>query len=1145
MLLGGRLINLVQEAQCPGLVHGINERGTLVGETSPAMYSPYSYSAATLFEGGAVTALDSMARYGGSAALDVNDYGIAVGRTGQRRAASFSQGSVLVLNIAGATSEARGINNRGLIVGYATVSDGYGSKHAFAYENGVPRDLGTLGGRTSAAYGVNNAGVIVGEAAGADGIVRAVVFGPAGPVSLGAGGISSRALAVNERGQIVGAMNIGGTDHPFLYSDGRVYDLFHQVTCIGLYSGVATSINDLGQIVGYGDDSVVDQAFLLSPEDAMLPPVSGDANAYCFANISDGSEGSPRFYSPHGIGCDASGRAYVADQSNGAIRRVDPDGTVTTISSCFNRPAGLVVAGDGSIYVSDIVENTISRITRDGVVELVAGIARQKGSTDGPPGVAMFNAPQGLALDRPGNLYVADEKNHVIRRIAPDGTVSTIAGAAGVAGAVDGQGPAARFSEPQGVAVDEDGIVYVADSTNHTIRKIMPDGTVSTIAGTAGAQGAVDAKGAEARFDFPAAIAVASGGVLFVGERGNNAVRRIEPDGAVSSFSGKMDAGMLRDGGPAEARFDSVWGIAIAPGGGLVVSDMSNCAIRRVSASGDVFTLAGTVDQLGFADGKGLGHRIDGGLSVCADEDGNVYVADYGRSIIQRRAPNGTLSVFAGTLGVAGHADGPGQSAQFAGPVGMAIDRAGNIYVADQLSRTIRKISPLGVVATIAGTPWQSGTQNGSGASASFVLPMDLAVDGDGNLYVADQYTGFLFTTTVIRKIAANGLVTSLAGYYGPPRPQPMDGVGADAYFHVVTGIAVDAKGDIYACDSFDSVLRKITREGVCSTVAGVYGSTGVADGFGSDARFGKPSDLDFGEDGNLYISDGAVRVMRSDGYIETIFDGFSGGMFAPCFTRIAVAKESILYGLGSIGRDGGGRLREYLVRGIPGRLQPRISEQPVDAITSGGSAAVFSVGVTSTRTPRFRWEVSNNGIEWGAVPSGPPYSGEQTAQLVLTSPTAGLNGYRFRCVVSNGVGSVVSEPALLAIATQLASWRQQQFGTTADAGAAANDADPDLDGRCNLLEYALDSVPTEADSGRPADVGSSTDGAGTHLTLTFNRIADPTLTYTVEASDDLAAWTTIWTSAGAQNVAGSVVVTDSETVENHPRRFLRLRVSN
>ena len=156
------------------------------------------------------------------------------------------------------------------------------------------------------------------------------------------------------------------------------------------------------------------------------------------------------------------------------------------------------------------------------------------------------------------------------------------------------------------------------------------------------------------------------------------------------------------------------------------------------------------------------------------------------------------------------------------------------------------------------------------------------------------------------------------------------------------------------------------------------------------------------------------------------------------------------------------------------------------------------------------------------------------------------MTAYQYRCLVRNsGGGTEVSTAATLTILTQLASWRQQQFGTTADAGAAANDADPDIDGRCNLLEYALGSVPTTADSGNAAEGGSATDEAGTHLTLTFNRIADLSLTYAVEASDDLVAWASIWASTGAQNVAGPVVVTDSETVEGHGRRFLRLQVTN
>ncbi len=229
------------------------------------------------------------------------------------------------------------------------------------------------------------------------------------------------------------------------------------------------------------------------------------------------------------------------------------------------------------------------------------------------------------------------------------------------------------------------------------------------------------------------------------------------------------------------------------------------------------------------------------------------------------------------------------------------------------------------------------------------------------------------------------------------------------------------------------------------------------------------------------------------------------------------------------------------------GGVAPQIVTAPADATAQSGAAASFSVVATGTPSPTFQWQVStDSGGTWSNVSDSSPYSGATTNSLSITAATTELNGYRYRCLASNSVQSnVASGAGTLTVRTPLAVWRQQHFGTMADAGDAANDADPDLDGRGNLLEYALGTLPNAADSSAPMVEGSATDGDGTHATLTFNRIADPALVYTVEASDDLITWAPIWTSTGAQNVAGSVVATDSEVRENHERRFLRLRVSN
>jgi hypothetical protein len=304
------------------------------------------------------------------------------------------------------------------------------------------------------------------------------------------------------------------------------------------------------------------------------------------------------------------------------------------------------------------------------------------GSQDGAGGSAGFYFETGAASDRAGNVYVADTYNSTIRKISPAGVVTTIAGLAGSLGSANGIGSAARFLWPNGVAVEEGGTVYVADTYNDTIRKISPARSVSTLAGAAGIAGFADGTGGAARFSQPGAVAVGTNGVLYVADGGNNSIRRITPGGVVGTLAGWTNAG--------------------------------------------------------YADGVGTNALMNGPAGIAVDGVGNVFVADTGNNVIRKIATNGVVSTLAGLVGTAGHADGNGTNAQFNGPTGVAVDAAGNVYVADTYNYTIRRVSPDGTVTTIAGASGQYGYRDGGGTNALFDFASGIAVDGRGNVYVAD-----------------------------------------------------------------------------------------------------------------------------------------------------------------------------------------------------------------------------------------------------------------------------------------------------------------------------------------------------------------------------------------------------------------------
>jgi sugar lactone lactonase YvrE len=234
----------------------------------------------------------------------------------------------------------------------------------------------------------------------------------------------------------------------------------------------------------------------------------------------------------------------------------------------------------GNVFVADEANHTIRKITPAGVVTTFAGLAGNPGSADGVGSAARFNFPFGVAVGRSGNVYVADSLNHTIRKITPDAVVSTLAGLAGSPGSADGTGSAARFSSPTGVAADRDGNVYVADYNNQTIRAITPDGTVSTLAGLAGNSGSADGTGSNARFYQPTDVAVDRAANVYVADNFNQTIRKVTPTGVVTTLAGFVHNPGRADGTGSSARFHSPSGIAADSAGNIYVGDSANYTIR-------------------------------------------------------------------------------------------------------------------------------------------------------------------------------------------------------------------------------------------------------------------------------------------------------------------------------------------------------------------------------------------------------------------------------------------------------------------------------------------------------------------------------------------------------------------------------------
>jgi sugar lactone lactonase YvrE len=312
-----------------------------------------------------------------------------------------------------------------------------------------------------------------------------------------------------------------------------------------------------------------------------------------------------------------------------------------------------------------------------------------------------FQVPWGVAVNSTGNVYVTDSEGGTITRISPAGQVTTLAGRAGVRGPTNGVGADATFIIPRGISLDKAGNVFVTDA--YTIRKITPAGEVTTLAGLHGSPGTVDGRGSEARFSWPSALVVDGGGIIYVADR--YAIRKVTPDGRVTTVAGSPGHAGNVDGVGANARFsDNEKGLALDGSGNIYVADTLNHMIRKVTPAGAVTKFAGA-GRPGSADGSGSEASLGSPCGIAADTKGVLYIADASNHIIRKITAAGIVSTLAGTPGVAGSTDGPCSRALFNQPRGIAVDGAGNIFVADAGNRSIRKITPAGIVSTIAGRP--------------------------------------------------------------------------------------------------------------------------------------------------------------------------------------------------------------------------------------------------------------------------------------------------------------------------------------------------------------------------------------------------------------------------------------------------------
>jgi trimeric autotransporter adhesin len=513
--------------------------------------------------------------------------------------------------------------------------------------------------------------------------------------------------------------------------------------------------------------------------------------------FSGDTTGTISMNNPTDIFFDSGFNLWIADYGNGRVREYGTNGITSTVAgggttyteggfataSVLAGPHSLVVDSAGNVYIADADDNRVRKITTanllgpEAVITTFAGAGVYGFAGDGGAAkAAELNTPNAVGVDPSGNVYFVDLFNFRVRMVASSGTINTVAGNGVLRFAGDGA-PAqdAQMSGPSAVAVSAVSGVSISDTNNQRIRQINSAGIISTVAGNgtpgfAGDGGAA----ASAQIAFPEALATDASGNLYFADTGNQRVRKIA-NGTISTIAGNGATGYSGDGGAAiSATLNSPSGLAFDSAGNLYIADYGNNVIRKVS-NGVISTVAGSGLQAYAGDG-GLATSagLNGPLGLALDASGNLYIADSGNHVVRIVTPGGVIGTFAGNGNLGDSGDGGlAVNAQLASPYGVAVDASGAVYISDSGASRIRMVIPGGLIITIAGTgsAGYSG-DGGPGAIAQLSAVEGIALDGQGDLYIADQGNNVIRMLQLVSRVpSAGAVVGSATNLMGPVAP--------------------------------------------------------------------------------------------------------------------------------------------------------------------------------------------------------------------------------------------------------------------------------------------------------------------------------------------------------------------------------------
>ena len=546
---------------------------------------------------------------------------------------------------------------------------------------------------------------------------------------------------------------------------------------------------------------------------------------------------------------------------------------------------GITVSSNGDTYIARRAHNVISRIDKKGLLVNVVGTGASGYSGDGGPATqAQLKVPAGLTFDSKGNLYIADRENHRVRMVNKKGIITTVAGN-GTAGFSGDGGPAtqASLNLPSGLAVDSKDNLYISDRSNNRVRVVNSKGIIKTIAGN-GKDGyhGDNMPALKATLDKPFGLAIDKDNNLFIADRGNNRIRKVDGSGLISTVAGDGGFYFIGDNGPAyRASIAGPTDVAVDGKGNIYIADRNNNRIRVVDKLGMIRTLMGT-GQRDYNGDSELARETNLKLpfGVALDKNGDLLVIDRSHYRIRKVTLKGNKVTTLAGNGVKkfGGDGGPATGAQIEFPHGIDVDSKDNVIFADKAHFRIRKITPKGIISTIVGTGIRGNIGDGGPALKASIHPFRMRLNDKDEIFFLSP-SGFV---SLVRKVNTKGIIseyiTTGDADYQKAVMASGSGVSTRSDITVISqfsDLVPDRKGNLYLADRINHQIRKLSPNGKIKTIAGTGDSNHYGDGGpATKAAFRDPAAITLDKAGNLYIADAAnnmVRKINTKGIISTI----------------------------------------------------------------------------------------------------------------------------------------------------------------------------------------------------------------------------------------------------------------------------------